>query len=540
MGKDNFAMLMNLDSVGMAEALDEGVKRAIQRGDTSMSRLGKINEMLSLTNDSLTFGKVMSGIITQDTYKGRITGDAVEMALSVAKRVSNDAMFDKLDQLDGIQNVSGTEVLATVLFSNISVIMSSGLGRIIGSISDVEPVKGNRDNIKFKVFSQSSVVIKGMGSVADNVVLNPSNATLPMAFAQRELNAVTETGVTVFTLNAKALSTAVTNTPLARGETEVIIGDNFTLNDFEVRANETTYSATGNLGTGTATLAVNYTAGTVTVTLSAATVVAVGTPIQIVTSLSHADMSAITGTVGVDIIENMYIARTVSLATEASFMNTRTALLTGNVNLFVDGLRVISEKIATERIALSLKKATSFANTASPDTLDVSGITGLSVADKFASVVVKWGTMGKAILTESQVTDKVSIVGGSGLVTIATSLATGSGSSANEAVLKDTEENGYKWIATIGDTFDCFYDPTFDTTYPPVGNVHKMWVIGSPSDPTKRACITGVGLPLMPPTDAIFGNDGKKIIRLEGKLIVDSNKDGKSRKLARMLQVTGV
>ena len=67
------------------------------------------------------------------------------------------------------------------------------------------------------------------------------------------------------------------------------------------------------------------------------------------------------------------------------------------------------------------------------------------------------------------------------------------------------------------------------TTY-----IQHFTLLVLPADPAKRAVITGVGLPIIP-IDLKINDNSEQKIALEGKMIVDSNKDEHARKLCKTI-----
>ena len=63
-----------------------------------------------------------------------------------------------------------------------------------------------------------------------------------------------------------------------------------------------------------------------------------------------------------------------------------------------------------------------------------------------------------------------------------------------------------------------------------------VFIVGTPSDPSKRAVISGTGLPILPENLSTDTNSNKTI-SLQGELVCETNKDPYSRKLARKIKI---
>ena len=140
-------------------------------------------------------------------------------------------------------------------------------------------------------------------------------------------------------------------------------------------------------------------------------------------------------------------------------------------------------------------------------------------------------------------TDNVLVLGGKNLVDAFGMLA----KNTDGLTVRDTNKaNTFKFLGYLDGKYPAYYDPRHDDKYPLVdvngvvsstaseNEYGTLQVVGTPADPAKRAVITGVGLPIIP-VDLKISDDSEQKIALEGKMIVDANKDPHARKLCKSI-----
>lgn len=508
----------------------------------SEGSLATLDEIVSFSQEDFGMKDILTAEITAARQHMPVAADAIDLSIAAAAMIADS----NLVKMDGINSVDGSGVVATAVAFNQYVILNSNIPGLDGNISDMEAIKqGDTDNQKFKLYSFNPIVTAGMGDVADNTRITPANAASTMALAQRNKTFVKADTVLSYVFDVKAKSTDVANYAIGRGVTEVTIGDTgIMLNDFDANKQEKKPKRTITLDSGKSVeMVVDYAAGTVTITLEDNATLANGTKLYVTTSLSAEKIGDIRGFVGSDIEDFDYVAFPVTIATKASMMNIRSVNQAVKHGLLPVGLQVAGQKIATELIGRKIDLATQFA-TLSGSAIDLSQNRGLATtaeAYKLFSVGVDKSAV--EILQDSMLTDKVILVGGKGLVDVYNMLS----KNTDGLNVRDTNDaNTFKFIGYIDGKYPAYYDPRHDTKYPlvdstgvvsgtPANNVyHTVNVIGSPADPAKRAVISGVGLPIIP-IDLKINVDSEQTIALEGKLIVDANKDPKARKLTKQL-----
>ena len=80
---------------------------------------------------------------------------------------------------------------------------------------------------------------------------------------------------------------------------------------------------------------------------------------------------------------------------------------------------------------------------------------------------------------------------------------------------------------------NCYFDPRHDVKYPKDANGYeRIDVVGVAQNVTKRASQSGVGLPFVP-VNVDFNDSSLQSIFLEGKPMVEANKDPRAKKLSR-------
>lgn len=491
----------------------------------------KANDLATILGSGITFAK-SQGV--------NVSADAIDLSIATASMLADT----NLVTMDGINSVDGSGVVATATAFNQYVILNSAINGLDGNIADMESIKqGDKSNIKFKLYSFNPEVVNGMGSVVDNTILTPQNVSLPMAFAQRNLELTKADLVLTYTFDVKAKDADAGNYKIGRGVTELIIGDTgIALNDYEVSAQETAPKRTITLSNGkSVTLQVNYDAGTAVVTLEDNATLANGTKLYLSTSLDAGLIGEIRGFVGSNIQDFTYVAHPVTIGTKATMMDIRQVQQQVKHALLPAGLQVAGTKIASELIAKKIDLATKF-STLSGTPIDLTTNRGLATTNEaYKLLTVGIDKAGVEILEESMLTDKVLVIGGKALVDAFGMMA----KNTDGLSIRDTNDaNTFKFLGYLDGKYPAYYDPRHDTKYPlvnasgvvdgtPANNIYStLQVVGTPADPAKRAVITGVGLPIVP-VDLKINDNSEQKIALEGKMIVDANKDPHARKLCK-------
>ncbi len=493
----------------------------------------KANDLATILGAGIAFAK------SQGVH---VSVDAIDLSIATASMLADS----NLVTMDGINSVDGSGVIATATAFNQYVILNSAINGLDGNIADMESIKsGDKSNIKFKLYSFNPEAVNGMGSVVDNTILTPQNVSLPMAFAQRNLELAKVNLVLTYTFDIKAKDADAGNYKIGRGVTELIIGDTgIALNDYEVSAQETAPKRTITLANGkSVTLQVNYDAGTAVVTLEDNLTLADGTKLYLSTSLDAGLIGEIRGYVGSNIQDFTYVAHPVTIGTKANMMDIRQVQQQVKHALLPAGLQVAGMKIASELIAKKIDLATKF-STLSGTPIDLTTNRGLATTNEaYKLLTVGIDKAGVEILEESMLTDKVMVIGGKKLVDAFGMLA----KNTDGLSIRDTNDaNTFKFLGYLDGKYPAYYDPRHDTKYPlvdttgvvsgtPANNIYStLQVVGTPADPSKRAVITGVGLPIVP-VDLKINDNSEQKIALEGKMIVDANKDPHARKLAKKI-----
>ena len=528
-----------MDGASEQITLDAVITQATH--DESNKGLVTLDSILALDEKGSDLASILVGGIELAKSQGvRVSADAIDLSIATASMLA-----ESMVSMDGIQSVDGSGVVATATAFNQYIILNSNINGLDGNIGDMEAIRaGDKANIKFKLFSFNPEVVNGMGSLADNTILTPQNVSLPMAFATRDLELVKEALVTSYTFDVKA-KLGGANYAIGRGVSELIIGDTgIALNDYEVSAQETTPKRTVTLANGkSVTMTVNYSAGTVVVALEDDATLANDTKLYLSTSLSADAIGEIRGYVGSNLQDFTYVAHPVSIGTKANMMDIRQVQQQVKHALLPVGLQVAGSKIASELIAKKVDFATKFA-TQSGTPIDLTANRGLATTNE-AYKLLTVGIDGASveILEESMLTDKVMVIGGKGLVHAFGMLA----KNTDGLTVRDTNNaNTFKFLGYLDGKYPAYYDPRYDDKYPlvdetgvvhatPANNVYQtLHVVGTPSDPAKRAVITGVGLPIIP-VDLKINDNSEQKIALEGKMIVDANKDPHARKLCKTI-----
>ena len=510
--------------------------------DAENENLVALDTILAQDENGADLSAILVGGVEHAQSQGvRVSADAIDLSIATASMLADG----NLVSMDGINSVDGSGVVATATAFNQYIILNSNIAGLDGNIGDMEAIRnGDKSNIKFKLYSFNPEVTNGMGDLADNTILTPKNVSLPMAFATRDLVTAKEDLVLTYTFDIKAKSGGA-NYAIGRGVSELIIGDTgIALNDYEVAMQETNPKRTITLANGKqVTMTVNYTAGTIVVVLEDNLTLDNGTKLYVSTSLSAEKIGEIRGYAGSNIQDFTYVAHPVTIGTKANMMDIRQVQQQVKHALLPVGLQVAGQKIASELIAKKIDFATKFA-TQSGTPIDLTTNRGLaSTNEAYKLLPVGIDSASVEILEESMLTDKVMVVGGKGLVHAFGMLA----KNTDGLNVRDTNNaNTFKFLGYLDGKYPAYYDPRYDDKYPlvdetgvvhatPANNVYQtLHVVGTPSDPAKRAVITGVGLPIIP-VDLKINDNSEQKIALEGKMIVDANKDPHARKLAKTI-----
>jgi len=479
---------------------------------------------------------LLSGISQAQASGVLVTADAIDLSIATAAAIQDS----RLVQMDGIDSVDGGGIVATAVAFNQYIILNSNIAGLDGNISDME----DKSNRKFKIYSFNPTVTEGMGDLADDTLLTPQNVTLPMAFTARRETFTKADTVLTYTFDIKKKSSDAGNYKIGRGTSEVIIGDTgLSLNDYEVANQETKPKRTITYNDKQIEMVVDYAAGTIVITLEDNATLPNGTKLYVSSSLSVEKISDVRGFVGSDIRDFTYVANPVTIATKASMLDIRRVNQAVKHALLPVGLQVAGQKIASELIGAKVDLATQFA-TRSGTAIDLTTNRGLATTNEaYKLLTVGIDKASVEILEESMLTDKVVVLGGKGLIDAFGMMA----KNTDGLTIRDTNDaNTFKFLGYLDGKYPAYYDPRHDTNYPLVDengvvsgtaadNVYNtLHVVGTPSDPAKRAVIVGIGLPIIP-VDLKINDDSEQKIALEGEMVVEANKDPHARKLAKTL-----
>ncbi|MGW8169648.1 MAG: hypothetical protein ACWGHH_06555 [Sulfurovaceae bacterium] len=483
-------------------------------------------------------GITMNTIASAQHNGVNISADAIDASIEVAKQIGESDLMS----MDGIQSVDGSGIVASVVALNQYYILNSNIAGLDGNIADMEST--GKDNLTYKVFSANPIVTKGMGDLADGTALTPLNAGQIMAHTMRNGELVIADAVLSYTFNVKKLSTDSSNYGIARGVTEVVIGDTgISLNDYGVAAQETIPKRTVTIGGKQVTMTVNYTAGTVVVAIEAGAL-AVGTVLFVDTALDYSKTSEIRGMVGNEIADYDYVAKPVIIGTKASVMDIRQTQQQIEFGLIGGGLKTATEKIAHEAQYIKLGLASRFAKLFGT-AIDLAASTDYATTqEKYKVLTANIDTASVAIGEESGLTDNVIVVGGKGLVNAFNMLAQTDASGATVRDINDA--NGVKYLGLLGGRVPAYYNPLHDTNYPLVDSTgvvsgtpannkfNTLMIIGTPADVSKRVVISGIGMPILP-IDFKINSNSEQEFGLEGKTVLSANKDPRARKLVKKI-----
>jgi len=524
-----------LDAIGDFENVEldsvENLSKQIIAGSDKLTHLDSIVQASS--GDKEDLASVISKALI--SAKTDLTADSIDMAFGVASSIAN--AYSNID-LDSIGNVQGSEVIGSLIALNIYAVVSSSIP-FAGDIADLVPVQGGKDNTKFQVISAVPVVTEAVGDYSKGDVITPINAGGTMAFTERTGREEFVTDTLSYVFNVKKSSSDANNYPMSKGTNEVVIGTEVFLNDFDVSSSEDKSvrqvtvpfpDGAGVPADTTFTATFDYQAGTITLDVSAN--ILATTPISFIASLDNDDLGAISGTVGTELSENTYVAKAVVLNTKVNTLALRQVLQTTGLNLTSNDLVMALNKIAEETKRRKVDYATQFAYGYGA-TIDIGSADTNTIADRYKQFLIAVEEAKADITSKSQITSNVVLVGGKALL----KLYAGLSADSNTVNIMNDDSNSIRYMGTLNGVYQCYYDPMHDILHPadPVQG-DKVFVIGNPADPTKKASISGVGLPILP-EDLGFDTSSKKITSLQGKLVVSYNKDTNARELARWINV---
>jgi len=507
--------------------------------DDENKGLVKLDAILAQDENAESLAGILaSGVALAKDNGVLVTADAIDLSIHTA-----EALADQLVTMDGINSVDGSAVVATATAFNQYVILNSNIAGLDGNIADMEALRGgDKNNTKFKIYSFNPEVVDGMGDIEDKTILTPKNVSKVMALASRDMVQEVESGVTEYTFHTidKVGSKYYA---IGRGVTELILGDTgIVLNDYEVSAQETNPIRTVTLDGGQVTMKLTYDDGKIEVTVEDGAL-PVGTKLYVSTSLSTEKIGEIRGFVGSNIQDFTYVAHPVTIGTKANMLDIRQVQQQVGHSLLPTGLQVAGQKIASEILGKKIDLASRFA-TRSGTPIDLTVNKGLATTNEaYKLLTVGIDVASVEILEESMLTDNVIVVGGKALVHAFDMMA----KNTDGMNVRDTNTaNTFKFLGYLDGKYPAYYDPRHDDKYPLVDeegvvnsdatkNVYNtLLTIGTPADPAKRAVIYGVGLPIVP-VDLKINDNSEQKVALEGKIVLDSNKDPHARKLAKKI-----
>ena len=518
----------------LSDALREGATLdAIQDATSTIVASSDNLQTLDAIIAKSSQGDTLSTIIAKTVSSfPDATQDSIVTALGVASQIAKRVQDENQHfTLDSIENVKGGEVLGSLVAINIMTILSSTLP-FVGEIADFVPMQGSKDNVKFQMFTVNPIVKNGMGELEDGEILNSSNAGKAMAFAERDDVQSFVTDTLEYTFDVKKKDGDSDNYPMERGVNEVVInlGNGIFVNDFDAQAMEKTATRTVSVDGVTYTVEFDYDGGKITLKISEN--IEDGTQLFFSASLSSDKLGEIAGSVGSDLNPTTYVAKPVVINTTVNTLALRQVLQTTGLNLSSNDLMIALAKVGEESKRKKIKATLQFAKPFGA-VIDIQGASETTMADRYKHFLVGVEKARADITAKSQITSNVVLVGGSGLVEIFSALST----ATNKTNIISDSNNSIRHIGTLNNGYECYYNPLHDTDYPEDEGKHKVFVVGNPADATKRASISGVGLPVLPEDLGFDQTASDKIISLQGKLVVSYNKDKHSRELVRELTV---
>ncbi len=480
-----------------------------------------LGEQSSLSLDSLVSG----AMIDAEKAGFPLTPASFDAALQAAQSILENA------DLDSINDASGAIILASFIKLNIFQILSASIP-FTGDVSGIESTGGSGS--KFQIVTITPVVTRAMGDLEVDDCIDGSNSGSTFAFTERTsvmvaVNGATPASPTVYTFNLRAKNKDANNAKMERGVNSVTIGV-LEIQDFDITTNEAIGKRQVTHNGITYDVSFNYNAGTIVLTLSKD--IAVGTKIYFSSALSAKALGDATGVIGSEAIPNIYIGKAVAIDTSTNTLQTREMQKVlgydSNSTELMMAMSKISEEAKANKLRLVHQMATPYGIT-----IDIASATENTITARYKRVLVEIEKARTEITTQTGLTSNIVIVGGIGLVEVYASLSSNEGKTG---VINQGSETGFRKLGVLNDNIEVYFDPNYDATHPVVNGVHTFSVIGNPSDSTRRAVISGVGVPLMPVDLGTDSNSNKKT-RIEGKLVISANKAEASKRLVRQLSV---
>ena len=504
-------------TINFDDITQDSVANVVSTAVESSEALTQLDGVIATIGDNVNLASIIAPVIETLTQDGvALNADSIDSAFGILNSIASEI------DLDSVNSVRGAEVVASVIATNIYTILSEELP-FVGNISDMSKTTSG----KYKVYSVVSKAEGTVGAFVDGEEITPVNAGGVMAFAIREEEMAYDGSVDTYTFNLKVAPSSSDNYKMLKGSNEIQFGETF-VNDFEVSASEATAVRFAKVGGTSITVTFDYTAGTIEIKVTdGADQTADGTPLYFLGTLDTSKMLEITASVVSEIVGNDYVAFPVTINAKVSTLDLRDTMTNTGINLRANGLTTSILKIAEEQKALSVKFIHRLAKK-SGTLVDIAGANETTVEGKYKRFILALaGTRGE-IVTDSGITQKVAILGGSHLEKIVSALN-------GLASVGNANSNGFRKLGYIGDA-PCYFDPKHDTTYPVTDGVQRVIVIGNPDDNSKKAVIKGVGLPIIPNKN-INDLNGNDTTPFTGKLVASVNKDEKSRKLVKYIDV---
>ena len=486
----------------------------------------------------LSVKDITAGMMNTPTNSGEpLSGTTMDAMIATTANVAEKGVT-----MDGVNSVAGSGILASFTAMHQYIIKNSQIGGLVGHISELSTEKAG-NALKATVFSLIPHVTKGMGGLEDGDTLTPLNFTKPMILSKRMGVLVVEDGVPDYTFNVKAKDSDTGNFAVEHGVTSVILGDTgLELDDYESKPQETAPVREITVNGNQVKMTVNKAAGTVSVIVPAGTFNA-GTKLIVETAVSSKEKSKIRGSLGFEIQEHKYMATTTTGSAKIDVLDSRTVQKQLAFGLLAGGLSLVAQKKIAEIQGFALSMASKFASTVgTPINLDTS--VGLATtAEAYKKLPTAIDVASVSILEESQITDNVIVVGGTGSVEAYNMLA----KNTDGLNVRDTNNaNGIKFLGFLDAKYKTFYNPTHDTENPLVDETgavnsdatknvyHTLYVYGTPAQPDRSLVLYSSPLPSLP-VDFKIDKDSAKEVALEGKDILSVNKDPQVRKMARKI-----
>lgn len=474
-------------------------------------------------NVTLSMDDVIANSIVFAQQNGvKLTVDKIDTAIVAAEKVA------RRFQADSIGDVAGAEVVATYIKANILTILGADVP-FAGNISDATPANSGKNNTKFQILSVEPIVSGAMGDLSKGDFITPLNAGGVFSSLERVMEKLFVTDTLTYTYDVKKVDSDTENYAMERGVNQLIVAGNIFFDDFNVTSRETT--ATRSLTADGIDYKVEFKYDDGQIVLTVSDNIADGTKMVAMASLNADKLSEVSGSVESDIVSNIYTAITFSQDVKINSLKLRQVLQSTGISLMSNDLNValtkISEEIKAKKIAKGLMWATDFG-----EVVDVASADEDTISEKNKHALIRIEEARNDIAIKSGLTSNIVLFGGAGILKLFTALST----DASKTNVVITNETSIRFLGYINGTIPCYYNPTHDIDYPADDTTHSMFVIGVPAEHTKRIVVSGVGLPIIP-DDLGTNQDSDKVTRLLGKIVVDANRDARSLKLARKIQV---